>query len=236
MRVMMSAWIAAMILVSPATAKENGANPVGLYRAQEGPDVGSLLAIRPDGRFGYEFYAGAFEQWALGNWSRVPASDSIIRLRTLPRPKAPVFRIDSMGKGENTVDASPLTLHVAWPNGNGVSGIDFRIEYENGETATGYTQNGEWRADPAEQRRARWIELLEPVYDIALPRTAIPEGATDLRFTLIPNDMKIADFADSEAEFDGERLTLHSRNGDIRYVRIKGPEEIEAEPESGTPE
>ena len=212
------AWLPCLLLLTPpfpACAAED--SPTGLYRAAEGPDLASRLWVGTDGRFRYELIAGALDQWARGEWRHLP--DGGIALTTRPRPKPPQFRIESMTGGK--ASGAPLSLHVAWPNGRGIAGIDFRIGLEGGEVVEGYTQEDGWQADSPGTARPLWIELREPIYGTMLARTAIPDGKVELRFVLEPNDMGVADFRDTPAEFVNGRLILHTPDGDIRYDRIE---------------
>lgn len=209
--------IAALPLASPAAEAES---PAGLYRATEGPDVASRLMIGADGHFRYELIAGALDQWARGEWRRL--SDRVIMLTTRPEPEAPCFRVESMSR---SLDASaPVSVHVTWPNGRGVAGIDVRIGLDDESVSEGYTQEDGWQAAPSDERRPLWIELREPIHGITLARTAIPEGRKELRFVLVPNDLGVVDFRDSPAQLDATRLILHTPRGTIRYIRVEEPE------------
>ena len=223
------ALVAPLFLAHPVRAAEE--RPAGLYRAQAGPDAPSHLLIGEDGRFGFELIAGALDLHAQGSWQR--EGDGRISLTTLPRPRAPELAVGGMTRRES----EPLTVRVTLPGGRGVQGVDFRIGLETGETIDAYTQRDGWRNDPADRRRPLWIELEEPIHDIRLDRTAVPAGANDLHFILTPHDVGVMDFDRSPAEFDGERLTVHSPRGSMTFRRVERRPEVaqpEADEEAGT--
>jgi hypothetical protein len=200
------------LLPFPALATDPAA---GLYRAAEGPELASHLQLSADGRFRYELAYGALDEQAEGRWQR--AKDAIL-LFTEPRPKPPEFRADAM----TTAGDAPLSLTVSWPNGNGIAGVDFKIGFDSGDPVEGYTQYYGWTLDPSDKRRPSWIELSEPMHRIGPKRFPIPDPDTrTLRFTLMPNDLGIADFEGTRVTVEGDHLVLHHKNGPLRYVRVK---------------
>jgi hypothetical protein len=201
-----------LLFSSPSLATDPA---IGLYRAAEGPELASHLQLSADGRFRYELAYGALDERAEGRWQR--EKDAIL-LFTEPRPKPPEFRADAMTASGD----APLSLTVSWPNGDGIAGIDFKIGFDSGEPAQGYTQYYGWTLDPSDKRHPLWIELSEPMHRIGPKRFPIPDPNTrTLRFTLMPNDLGIADFQGTRVTVEGDRLVLHHKNGPLRYVRVK---------------
>ena len=206
--------LALMLLASPAAARDLA----GRYRAAEGPDVAGQLELRRDGRFGYEFAAGALDERAQGRWERrrVPGGEQAC-LTTEPTPVAPVLQPAPVPADQ------AVTVRVAWgggPNesgGRGIAGVDFVIGFDRGEPATGYTQEDGWSLPPDEPRTPRWIELVEPIHRIALARTAFPASGKFLA-VLIPNDIGVVDFRGACLERTGSGFTLHRAEGDMRFV------------------
>ncbi|MGE4429518.1 MAG: hypothetical protein AB7E05_02125 [Sphingobium sp.] len=152
----------------------------GLYRAQGGPDMAAYLLIGPDGRFGFELFAGAMDLRAQGQWEAEGAGRIV--LTTRPRPRPPELRVETMAERPG----QPLRIRVTLANGRGLQGIDFRVGFDRGEMTEGYTQSDGWENDPSDKRRPLWIEMEEPIYGARLARTPVTAGANDLHVILTP--------------------------------------------------
>ncbi|MDB5692064.1 MAG: hypothetical protein JWO81_1127 [Alphaproteobacteria bacterium] len=203
--------VAAMLLL---TAAAPAVNPVGRYRLHDGPDVASELELRADGRFGYALAAGSLDEAATGRWRRI---GNRVLLTTVPKPVPPVF---SPGKAGRTTEA-PLTLHVTWPNGRGIPGVDFRVEFESGDPFADYINNDEgWSLAAAETRKPVAVTLALPGYGLVSPRFAIdPAKANDLTFVLTPHDMGRVDFQDLPLDIAPGRLVMHRGGATENYQR-----------------
>lgn len=208
----LAAFLLLTLLPTPASAADTA---IGLYRAAEGPELASRLQLSADGRFRYELAYGALDESAEGSWRR--EKDAIL-LFTEPRPKPAEFIADAM-----TISGdAPLSLTVTWSNGRGIAGIDFRIGFDSGEPIEGYTQEYGWSLAASEQRHPQWIELYEPIHRVGPKRFPIPDGKTNkLHFMLVPNDIGVADFQGTAVAGEGDRLVLHHKNGDLRYIRVR---------------
>src|SRR3954451_17067487 len=113
------AFLAAMLLAGSAPS------PAGHYLLHV-HEAASELILRRDGRFEYGLAYGALDEEATGRWRRV---GNRILLTTVPKPVPAAF---SRAKAERT-SAAPLALHVTWPNGRAIPGIDFRIDFDSGD-------------------------------------------------------------------------------------------------------
>jgi hypothetical protein len=203
------------IMLAAASSQARAQDPVGRYRLANGPDVASELVIRPDGHFQYFLIAGALDEHAEGHWVR---SGRDIELFTDPKPVPAVFSADPSA----TREEAKLSLLVAWPNGRGIAGIDFRIGFASGDPVTGYTQDYGWSMPPDETRSPLWIELAEPIHGIVSPRFQIDLAKGHaLHFTLTPNDIEVFDFRGTRAEVSPGQLIMHRDGGTLRYVRSK---------------
>ena len=206
------ALVAVTLLMSGIAAGEE-VSPVGHYRAAAGPDLASELVIEANGHFEYALSYGALDEHAVGQWVR---ADKGIRLYTDPKPIPAAF---SSSPPSKTGDAK-LSLLVAWPDGRGIAGIDFRIGFAAGDPITGYTQHDGWALSPDERRTPAWIELFEQIHGVASPRYPIDlEKGNALHFTLTPNDIEIFDFQGSQVDVEPGALVLHHGTGQLRYVR-----------------
>ncbi len=217
MTIKTSAWglfLSFLVSCGTAQAQESKTSPVGLYRAQEGPDVASHLLLDKEGHFAFELMAGALDLWAKGDWKQ--EEDGSLSLTTLPRPRPPELQIRHM----ETHKGQAFTLHVAFPNGQGVPGVDFRLGLANGEVIEDYTQKDGWERDFPRASKPVWIEMREPIYRASLPRTDIPVDVNDVELELVPNDMGVMDFDGASAILDREKLVIHTTEGSIRFVRI----------------
>ena len=210
--------LAAALLAAPAvpTAAAQESPWVGEYGLAEGPDVGGGLLIRNDGRFQYMLAAGALDEQAEGRWE---ARGDMICLTTDPKPVPP-----AMEKGPPVaVEGAVPTLLVTWPGGKGIAGIDFTIGFDSGDPIEDYTQYDGWTMPEGDTRMPRWVELREPIYDIAAPRYELTEAdGGKLRVIIVPNDMGVVNFEGACAEKTERGLTLHRAEGDMRFVRLGG--------------
>lgn len=215
---------ATLLLAAPLSARDPSAPPpprasvaladvAGHYRAAEGPDLASELDLASDGSFAYVLAAGALDERATGHWR---LDGNVIRLTTDPRPVPPAFAAAAASQSE----AAPLALSVTWPNGNGIAGVDFVIGFDSGDPVSDYTQQDGWRSAPTETRTPRWIALTEPINRIASPRFPIDASKGNaLHFVLIPNDLGVFDFSESEIEPTADGLLLRRPDGRLRFVR-----------------
>jgi hypothetical protein len=206
--------IAAALIAAPAAAQDSPF--VGEYSLAEGPDVGGGLLIGGDGRFRYMLAAGALDERAEGRWE---ARGDRVCLTTDPKPVPP-----AMEKGPLIeVDGAVPTLLVTWPNGTGIPGVDFTISFDSGNPAEDYTQVYGWTMPEDDRRIPRWVEVREPIYGITAPRYELTEAdGGKLRVIIEPNDIGVVDFDGACAEKSERGLTLHRREGEMRFVRLGG--------------
>ena len=197
---------------SPAFAGEK-VEP-GLYRATEGPDVASMLQIGEDGHFRYMLSVGALDEQAEGYWRR--AGDGVA-LFSDPKPVPPAFSVDAQ---ERTGDA-PFSLVVAWPGGQGIAGIDFRLGLASGEVIEGYTQYYGWSLGSEDRGRPAWVELTDPINRISSPRLAIDADVRILRIRYTPNDLGKQDFNGAMVLSREGGVEFHHPDGVIRYVPVR---------------
>lgn len=205
--------LSAILLALPALARAD-IIPPGLYRAAQGPELAAELEIRADGRFAYGLAYGALDERAEGLWA---ATEKGLALSTQPKPKPPEFRLDPVGPE----GGAPLSLLVRWPDGRGIAGVDFRIGFTDGSEMEGYTQEYGWSlGDPARSAPV-WVVFTEPMHRFSSPRIPITAGVHDIRVTLVPNDLGVADFERIGFEALGEgSYLLHHPMGDIRFRAV----------------
>ena len=164
----------------PDTEAVDAPNLAGHYRINAMEQAGELL-LTPDGRFQYGFTTGALDEHAEGRWEHVGQQTC---LTTDPKPVPPAFTKAAV------TDPDAPTLMVTWPDGRGIAGVDFVVGFDNGEPQTGYTQSYGWTLPEEERRVPRWIELNEPIYNIASPRFALEAADRGkLRIILSPNEI-----------------------------------------------
>ncbi len=133
--------MAALLLAAPSAPP----SLAGHYRLHV-HDAGSELVLHPNGRFEYGLAYGALDEAATGRWRRV---GNHILLTTAPKPVPAAF---SAGRAAHSAEV-PLALHVTWPNGRGIPGMDFRVDFDSGAPFIDYINNDEgWQLDRAETR------------------------------------------------------------------------------------
>lgn len=221
--------IGALLLLAPAcggTAEpSNGAAPqvaagpgdtaaAGRYRLQEGPDVVSLLELRPDGHFRYMLSAGALDTHAEGRWT---SDGRTIVLNTEPRPTPPTFTAGPVTR----TGAAPLVVLVRGPNGRGIAGIDLKMGFADGRELEGYTQDYGWHYVEDDRPPApAWVELSLAMYGLPPRRFPLDASAgNQFAFTLVPNDIGVQDFRDQALAITAEGLVISGPGGTGTYAR-----------------
>jgi hypothetical protein len=211
MRTPLLAALLAAALALPASAQ--APDLIGEYSLAEGPDVGGGLLIAADGSYEYGLAAGALDELSRGRWER---QGEAICLITDPKPVPPAFE-----KAEPlAVEGVVPTILVTWPNGEAVSGVTFKIGFDSGEPVENYTQYNGWTLPDDEKRVPRWIEVVEPIYDIRAPRYDLTEADRGrLHVRLIPNDLGLIDLTGACIEARGDRVVMRRKEGELRFVR-----------------
>jgi len=203
-----------LVVLAVGTPVWAGDKVVGRYRLVGDHDAAGELLLRTDGRFEYALAYGALDERAQGHWVH---HGEVLRLITEPKPVPPAFHQAPRGPPA----PGSATLRVAWPDGRGMAGVNFRIGFDAGDPIVEYTQENGWRLPAGEHRTPRWIELAEPIYGIASPRYAIDAAASGtLNFVLEPNDMGVVDFSAMSVDVLAGELIIHRHNGTMRFVRM----------------
>ena len=200
---------AALLLAAPA----GPASLAGHYRLHV-HEAASEIVLHSNGRFEYALAYGALDEEATGRWRRV---GNTVRLTTIPKPVPAVF---SAGKAARITDA-PLALHVIWPNGRGIPGIDFRVDFDSGAPFVDYINNDEgWKLDPAETRKPVAVTFSLTMYNLVSQRFPIDAAkANDLTFILTPNGLGHYDFENTPLDIAPGKLVWHRNGQAIDYVR-----------------
>ena len=107
------------------------------------------------------------------------------------------------------------------PNGRGIPGIDFRVDFESGAPFADYINNDEgWKLDPAETRKPVAVTLSLTMYSLVSQRFPIDVAkANDLTFILTPHDLGRYDFEDTPFDIAPGKLVWHRNGQAIDYVR-----------------
>lgn len=170
-----------------------------------------MLELSADGRFRFLLAEGALDERAEGVWA---ADGPALKLTSRPRPVRPTITLAPTAPACDRA----FCVVVETPGGQGVAGIDVRIDRGEGEPIEGYTQHDGWGADSFVGGPAT-IRLAEPVHGILSEPTAIAAGVRSMRFIVTPNDLGIADFDGVRGTVDGDVLTLDHRLHPIRFQR-----------------
>ncbi|WP_225205590.1 hypothetical protein [Novosphingobium huizhouense] len=223
------AGLAASLVLAPASAgaRKAAETPVvvaeelpveltGSYKLDAGPDVSGSLSITRDHRFAYRMVAGALSEEAAGTWEFIGARTC---LTTVPAPQPPAWRAMPVASGP--------TVRVVLPDGTGLAGIGVRVglgipvgeSAGAGVLAGGYTLDDGWVLPAEEKRAPRWVELFDPVHDLASPRFPF-DGSRRLLITLVPNDMGKAKFDKTCLDLDGGALVLRRPEGEMKFYRF----------------
>src|SRR3954468_21471494 len=125
-----TALLAALLLAAPAVSP----SPVGHYRLRGVHDAASELRLHADGHFEYGLAYGALDEEATGRWRRV---GNHVFLTTSPKPIPAAFAASEAAGATR----APLALNVTWPDGRGIPGIDFRIDFDSGDPFIDYINN-----------------------------------------------------------------------------------------------
>ncbi|HEY1605668.1 MAG TPA: hypothetical protein VGF77_08715 [Allosphingosinicella sp.] len=208
------ALFAALLLAGTAAHAPPAPSPAGRYRLQGVHDAASELILRADGRFAYMLAYGALDEEATGRWRR---AGNHILLTTVPKPVPPVF---APGKAARTADA-PFTLHVTSPDGRGIPGVDFRIEFASGAPLEDYINNDEgWSLPAGEARKPVAVTLALRIYGLVSERFPVDIArANDLTFVLTPHDFGRVDFEALPLDVAPGKLVMHRNGTALDYVR-----------------
>lgn len=186
----------------------------GRYRGNAGPDVAAQLELRPDGRFRFMLAAGSLDAHAEGRWT---SDGRIVTLNTEPRPTPPAFAAGPVSRTEEY----PLSILVNRPGGRGIASIDVRVGMADGRVLEGYTQDYGWQPGADEAvGTPRWVELSALAHGVPSRRFELDAVAGNaFAFTLIPNDLGVADFHDTEAAITPGGLSLPFMGAPLPFVR-----------------
>ncbi len=197
-----------------AAASPGGSAAAGRYRGNAGPDVAAQLELRPDGRFLFFLAAGSLDARAEGRWT---SDGRTVILNTEPRPTPPAFAAGPVSRDPE----HPLSILVNGRNGRGIASIDVRIGMADGRVLEGYTQEHGWQPGIGDEvGTPRWVELSALVHGVPLSRFELDMAAGNaFAFTLIANDLGIADFRDTAAELTADGLDLPFLGAPLPFVR-----------------
>jgi hypothetical protein len=211
---MKSAWLVVSLLLA-ATAV-SAAPPAGHYRLVGVHDAASELILYPDGRFEYALAYGALDEQAQGRWT---SDDKTVHLTTVPKPKPAVF---TAGPAERNAGA-PFSIKVTAPDGRGLAGVDFQLNFDSGDPVESYTQEYGWNLDPADKRTPRSVRFAVPMSGLVSQTLPIDvTKAKQFTFILTPNDLGTIDFEDLPLTMEApHRLIMHRDGGDLTYVSDK---------------
>lgn len=195
--------LALLLLPAAATAQSDARKgaAVGLYDAG-GVDSMARLRLDPSGTFAFELVAGSLEQRASGRWAW---RDDVIVFTSDPRPVPPAVEPGPvMQRG-----GGPFLIRIVNPSGRDLQGIDFKIDFDQGEPIVAHSL-GEAYALPAyERREPRSISFVMP--DYALRSTGLPlvrQAGTTATFVLKPNDFGVADFTGRTGVVDNRGIEV----------------------------
>lgn len=192
------------------------AGAAGLYTGDEGHEVAAQLLLRADGSYAYALSVGALDEESQGRWEE---RDGAITLITEPKPVPP--RLTPAPPITTSSTEPPPYLLVTLPNGRGLAGIEFTITCADGTLISGYTQVYGWNFQSETCAQPREIALREPIHAIESQPYPIAPGAMALHFHLVPNDLGRVDLTGTLVVIEGEKLTLVSDRGQIRFRRAK---------------
>lgn len=208
-------WPVALAAAGLTMAAHAADCPAGEFRANAGPDTASGLEIRKDGHFRYFLSEGAVDEHAEGRWI---CDKGVVLLTTEPTPKPAEFRLEAVS---HTSEA-PFEISVTGPNGRGIAGVDFKLEFDKGEPVTAYTQDYGWATDDLDGRVPVRIQVSEPFFGTVSPVFPLPTGKNlKVHVVLVPNDMGVAAFDRTPVTSEEGKAVLHWRGGRLPYVRAK---------------
>ena len=204
---------------APAPSGPGNVAAAGHYRLRGGPDTASELDLLPTGRFRFVLAAGAVDLRAEGRWT---SDGRTVVLNTEPRPRPATFTPGPVTRS----DESPITVLVNGPNGRGIAGIDLKMGFADGRVIESYTQEYGWNYDQEGPAGVpRWVELSLRMYNLP-PRRFLLDAAAGNKFTftLVPNDLGVQDFHDTQLEITPEGLAMTGPGGIGVYARERAGE------------
>ena len=177
-------------------------------------EVGSQMALAPDGRFLWFFSTGALDLSAEGRWTR--DSDGTILLNSDPPVTAPRFELVSRSR-----DASPgVAIRLACDTGQAYQFLDAVVEYPGGERVSGNFDSLEFRSPGDAPQPVAAVYVGSGAFDLLSERVPVTAGDANIfTFRFIPNDLGRADFRNVRATIANGALTFTWREMPLRYTR-----------------
>jgi hypothetical protein len=185
-------------------AQQGAISPAGEYVHSE-MELVAGIRLNQDGTFEYGLTVGSLDERAKGRWAQTHGQ---IELTSDPRPIAPAIVAGHV----NAAPGRSFTFRLLPPNGTDVPGVDFSIDFDNGDPLHDYTNGSAWSLPEDETRAPRFVTFAMPSYRLRsarLPLDARARAGTVTTFDLIPNDFGVGDLTAAIAEISGDTLTLH---------------------------
>jgi len=185
----------------------------GIYQSRM-MEVGSQLALAPDGRFLWFFSAGALDMNAEGRWTR--ESDGTILLNSDPPVTPPRFEL--VGRSRDSLPG--VAIRLACDSGQAYQFLDPIVEYEGGERVAGQFEALQFRSPTDAPRPAAAVFVGSGAFDLLSERVPVsPGGDNVFTFRFIRNDLGRADFRNVRATVANGALTFTWRESPFRYTR-----------------
>ncbi len=182
------------------------------YYQSEVMEVGSQLALSPDGRFVWVFSTGALDVAAEGRWTR--ETEGSIRLDSEPAVTAPRFEL--VGRSR---DAQPgVAVRLACDSRQAARFLDVVVEYADGERVTDHFEGVAYRTDGS--RPVAAVQVASGPFDLMSERFPVDAAeANVLTFRFIRNDLGRVDFQGQLASVANGVLNMEWRAIPLRYRR-----------------
>ncbi|WP_114521355.1 hypothetical protein [Altererythrobacter sp. ZODW24] len=202
--------LAALGFTSPSFAQASAA---GEYRVPGSLEMFLGLRLNEDGTYQFALSVGALDKRSSGTWEQ---DGQQVTLTTTPKPVPPEFE-----RAANDEAADAPFIMVAWPNGNGVPGVDIVLGCGEDTVLRDYTQYDGWSPPEGACATPEWVELTEGIHEIKSPRFDISGETGALRFTLVPNSFGVLDMTGTTGVLEGEALSLSFMGSTENFVRVR---------------
>ena len=214
MRISTSLWLGIAFASCAAPLSAQPASPVeGIYQSQM-MEVGSQLALAPNGRFLWFFSTGALDLMAEGRWTR--ESDGTVLLNSDPPVTPPRFELI----GHSRDSAPGVAIRLACDTGQSSQFLDAIVEYADGQRNSSDFQDLAFRTEADPSRTPAAVYVGSGAFDLLSERVPLtPGGDNVFTFRFIPNDLGRADFRNVRVTIANRSLTLALRGTPLRYTR-----------------
>ena len=184
----------------------------GLYHLENVREVGSELALKPDGKFDFMLAYGAADYFATGTWK---AQNGSVILNSTSQEDHPPFQL----KQSSTTKAAAIRVRVMGQNGKGVANIDVMLVTKDNHFEARTDSDGiamfQKRGAPT------GVAFRVRVYSVETEPYAVNSAHDDFTFEINGTAIREVRFTEEHLTVQGKALICHHWGADHEMVYEK---------------